>query len=73
MTYPGTTGLPGAADADADSAEAAVPSEGLLAGRSCRRTMPLYTVASGLLDHATFLKRVDASVLRTGLGVKLYM
>ncbi len=35
---PRTTGRPGAADADADSAEAAVPSEGLRAGRRRQRT-----------------------------------
>ncbi len=37
---PGTTDRQGAADANADSAEAAVPSEGLLAGQRHRRTMP---------------------------------
>ncbi len=39
---PGTTGWPRAVDAAGDSAEAFIPSEGLRAGRRCRRTMPEY-------------------------------
>jgi hypothetical protein len=56
---PGTTGRPGAADADADIAEATVPSERLRAGRIRRRTMQEYTAASGLLDHATIQVKQD--------------
>ncbi len=59
-TFPGTTGQLGAVDASADSAGAAVPFEGLLAGRIRRRTMLEYTVASGRLVHATFQERADA-------------
>ncbi len=44
---PGTTGRSGTADAAADSAEAAVPSEGLRAVRSSERTMPEYTATRG--------------------------
>ncbi len=68
---PGTKGRLGAADATADLAEAAVPSEGLQAGRSSRRTKPEYTATRGRLDHATFGERADASVRCTGLGVKI--
>ncbi len=56
---------PGAADADADSADAEVPStasEGLRAGRSRERTKPEYTEARGRLNHATFRERADKSV-----------
>ncbi len=35
--------------------------------------MPEYTAADGRRDHATFRERADASVLCTGLGVRLYM
>ncbi len=69
----GTTGRPGAADAAADSAEAAGSSEELRAGRSRGRTLPDYTAARGRLDHATFREQADASVRCKGLGVKLYM
>ncbi len=47
------TGLQGAPDAYVDSAEAAVPSEGRLAGWRRQRTMPQYTAARGRLDHTT--------------------
>ncbi len=66
-------GRQGAADGAPDSAEAAVFSEGLRAGRSRRRTRPEYSAARGRLDRATFLELADASVRCTGLGVKLYM
>ncbi len=35
--------------------------------------MPKYTAACERLDHASFRERADASVQRTGLGVKVYM
>ncbi len=69
----GTMGRQGAAYAAAESAKAAVPSEGLRAGRSCGRNKPEYNAAHGRLDHATFQERNNASVRCTGLGVKLYM
>jgi hypothetical protein len=49
-----TTGLPGAADATADSAEAA---EGLQTAQRHQRTMQEYTAARGLLDNSTFRER----------------
>ncbi len=62
-----------AADAAADSAEAAVPSEGLRAGRSSGRAEPEYTAARGRHDHATMRERAYASVRCAGRGVKRYM
>jgi hypothetical protein len=47
------------ADAAAVSAEAAVPSEGLRAGRSRGRTKQEYTAARGRYDHATIRVRAD--------------
>jgi hypothetical protein len=64
---PGTTGQPGAANAAADSAEAAVPSEGLRAGQGSGRTKPEYTAARGRVDHATVRERANVSVQCTGL------
>jgi hypothetical protein len=67
----GTTGRPGAAEADTDSAGVVVPFEGLRAGRIRRRTMLEYTAASGSLEHATFLERAVASVRCSGFEAKL--
>ncbi len=66
-------GRPEAADAAADSAGAAVPFEGLRAGRICLWTMPEYIASRGRLDHANVRERANASVHCTGLGVNLYM
>ncbi len=49
-----TTGRPGAADAAAESAGAAVPFEELRTGRIRRMAMQEYTAASGRLDQVTF-------------------